>query len=194
MRVPLVGGVPQQILEAGGVWNYQCARLPATLCIYSPTDANVQRFFAFDPDTGARHEITSARVDAGPERPNWSLSPDGSRLATSALRTDGDAAVQVLSFSDGSRTTILLKGWPRTGGIDWASDGKSLWIAASKSRANGPRNCSLLNVPVGGATRVMFEDDGLCFLAGIPSPDGRHLALEGVRPDSSNVWLLEMSD
>ena len=40
----------------------------------------------------------------------------------------------------------------------------------------------------------MFEDDSLCFLAGIPSSDGRHLALEGVRPDSSNVWLLEVSD
>ena len=191
MRVSLVGGVPQPILEASGIWNYQCAHLPVSLCIYSPTDANVQRFFAFDPNTGASHEITSARVGADPERPNWSLSPDGSRLATSILRSDGDAAIRVLWLSDGSQTTITLKGWPQMAGIDWASDGKSLWVAASRSRANGPRNCSLLNVPIGGTTRVMFEDDALCFLAGIPSPDGRHLALEGVRPDSSNVWLLE---
>ena len=191
MRVPLTGGVPQRILEAIGIWNYQCAQLPATLCIYSPTDAHVQKFFAFDPATGASHEITSAQVSAEPERPNWSLSPDGSRLATRVQRADSDAGIRVLSLSDGSQATIPLPGWPRMGGIDWASDGQSLWIAASSSRANGPRNCALLNLSTSGAIRVVFQDDSLCFLAGIPSPDGRQLALEGVRPDSSNVWLLE---
>ena len=31
-------------------------------------------------------------------------------------------------------------------------------------------------------------------LVNLPIADYRHLALDGVRPDSSNVWLLEMSD
>jgi len=191
MHVPLAGGVPQPILEAPGIWNYQCARLPARLCIYSPTDANVQKFFAFDPNTGLSHEITSARMSADPERPNWSLSPDGSILASRVLRSDSDAAVRLLSLNGRSQTMIPLPGWPRMAGIDWASDGKSLWIAASDSRTGGPRNCALLNVSTHGAIRVMVQDENLCLLAGIPSPDGRHLALEGVRPDSSNVWLLE---
>jgi DNA-binding winged helix-turn-helix (wHTH) protein/Tol biopolymer transport system component len=191
MRVPLAGGVPQRIVEARGIWNYQCAQLPATLCIYSPTDANVQRFFAFDTNTGESHEIPSAQVSADPARPNWSLAPDGCCLATQVLRANGDAAIRVLSLSDGSQKLIPLPGWPSTIGHDWASDGKSLWVAATSSRANGPRDCALLNVGKTGAIRVMFQDDGICFLAGIPSPDGRHLALEGMRPESSNVWLLE---
>ena len=164
---------------------------PARLCIYSPTNANVQRFFAFDPNTGLSHEITPARMSANPERPNWSLSPDGSILVTRVLRSDSDAAVRLLSLNDRSQTMIPLPGWPLMAGIDWACDGKSLWIAASNSRTSGPRNCALLNVSTDGAIRVTVQDDDLCLLAGIPSPDDRHLALEGVRPDSSNVCLLE---
>jgi len=130
-------------------------------------------------------------MSANPERPNWSLSPDGSILVTRVLRSDSDAAVRLLSLNDRSQTMIPLPGWPLMAGIDWACDGKSLWIAASNSRTSGPRNCALLNVSTDGAIRVTVQDDDLCLLAGIPSPDDRHLALEGVRPDSSNVCLLE---
>jgi len=111
--------------------------------------------------------------------------------ATSFLRADQDAAIRVLSLTNGSRTILSLPGWPRFGGLDWAADGKSLWVAASYSRSGGPNICALLNVALNGKVKVMTDYRDVCFLAGIPSPDGRYLALEGSRPDSSNVWLLE---
>jgi hypothetical protein len=37
----------------------------------------------------------------------------------------------------------------------------------------------------------MASVSDVCFLVGIPSPDGRYLALEGTKADASNVWLLE---
>jgi len=189
MRVPLSGGVPQEILQAPGIWNYQCAEPPAMLCLYSPTEANEQRFFAFDIGTGASHEMEYLRVP-GP-RPNWSLSPDGEHLAMQMLRPEEDAAIRIWKLSSASSRTIPLAGWPETVGIDWAPDGKSLWIAGKRSRAPGPRDCALLQVYVDGKIKVRFEDQSLCFLAGIPSPDGHHLALPVTLPNSSNVWLME---
>ena len=53
MRVPLSGGTPQVVLEGPWIWNQQCARLPSTLCVYTPSEPNQQRFLSFDPVTGA---------------------------------------------------------------------------------------------------------------------------------------------
>ena len=191
MRVPLAGGTPQLVLEAHGIWNHQCARAPATLCIYSPTEPNQQRFFDFDPMTGASNEIAAARVAAGSARPNWSLSPDGNFLATQILSPTQDAAIRILSLDDGSKTILPLQGWPVFSSLDWAADGKSLWVGALNARSGGPETCRLINVERTGKIRLMTDKGDVCFLAGIPSPDGSHLALEGVKGGSSNVWVLE---
>ena len=191
MRVPLAGGMPQLVLEAHGIWNHQCARVPATLCLYSPGEPNQQRFFAFDPMTGASHEVAAARVNAGSGRPNWSLSPDGNYLATQILSPTQDAAIRILSLNDGSKTILPLQGWPVFSSLDWAADGKSLWVGALNARSGGAETCRMINVERTGKIRVMTDKGDVCFLAGIPSPDGRHLALEGVKGGDSNVWLLE---
>jgi DNA-binding winged helix-turn-helix (wHTH) protein/Tol biopolymer transport system component len=190
-RMPLNGGPSQVVMQAPGIWNHQCARMPAMLCIYTPNEPNQQRFFAFDPVTGASKELPLAKVSTDPEKPNWNLSPDGNYLATTIARSERDAAVRILSLVDGSYTVLALPGWPRLGGLDWAADGKSLWVAASNSRSGGPETCALLNVARNGKIRVMTDYGTVCYVAGIPSPDGRYLALEGERADSSNVWLLE---
>jgi DNA-binding winged helix-turn-helix (wHTH) protein/Tol biopolymer transport system component len=194
MRVPLAGGPSQVVLEAQGIWNEQCARLPATLCIFSPGGSNQQRFFSFDPVTGAGTELVSARINKDVGFPNWSLSPDGKYLATRILRPSQDAAIRILSIADGSESTIEVKGWSQLVGIDWAADDKSLWAAGvnrKRSGFGGPATCSLLGIDLDGNARAMARVSDVCFLAGIPSPDGRYIALEGAKADSSNVWLLK---
>jgi hypothetical protein len=141
--------------------------------------------------TGASKELALAKVSTDPEQPNWNLSPDGNYLALTIVRPEQDAAVRILSLVEGSDTVLPLPGWPRLGGIDWAADGKSLWVAASNSRFGGPETCALLNVARNGKIRVMTDFGDICYLAGIPSPDGTYVALEGQRADSSNVWLVE---
>ena len=194
MRMPLAGGPPQIVLEAPGIWNHQCARLPATLCIYSPGETTRQSFFSFDPMTGASTELVSARINKEVEFPNWSLSPDGKYLATRILRPNQDAAIRILSIADGSERTIAVKGWSQLIGIDWAADGKSLWspgVNPGRSGFGGPTTCSLLGIDLDGNAKVMASMSDVCFLAGIPSPNGRYLALEGEKAPSSNVWLIE---
>jgi hypothetical protein len=195
MRMPLAGGPPQLVLEAPGIWNHQCARFPATLCIFSPTGTTQQSFFSFDPATGASAELVSARIDKKDvEFPNWNLSPDGKYLATRILRPNQNAAIRVLSIVDGSERTIEVAGWSQLIGIDWASDGKSFWspgVNPRRSGFGGTATCSLLGIDLKGNARVVASMSDVCFLAGIPSPDGRYLALEGVKADRSNVWLLQ---
>jgi Tol biopolymer transport system component/DNA-binding winged helix-turn-helix (wHTH) protein len=193
MRVPLAGGPSQFVLEAPGIWNQQCARLPSTLCIYSPREPDQQRFFSFDPVTGASAEILSASIK-GAERLNWSLSPDGKYLAMRILRINQDAAIRIFSIADGSERTIPVLGWPGVKGVDWAADGNSLWAGAitrNSSSFEGPDTCPLLRIDLDGKIRSLIEKGDVCFWAAIPSPDGHRLALEGAKPDSSNVWLLE---
>ena len=62
MRVPLAGGPSHLLLEAPSILNQQCARLPATLCIYSQHNPKQMRFFAFDSVTGSKAEIVAARI------------------------------------------------------------------------------------------------------------------------------------
>jgi WD40 repeat protein len=194
MRMPLAGGPSQLVLAAPGIWNHQCARLPATMCIFSPSEPNQQKFYAFDPVTGANAEIMSARIDKDTEFPNWTLSPDGKYLATRILRPNRDAAIRILSIADGSARTVPVQGWSSLIGIDWAADGKNFWSAGvnqNRSPFGRSQTCSVLGIDLDGKTRTMVSLGDVCFLAAIPSPDGRHLALEGEKDPISNVWLLE---
>jgi len=152
-------------------------------------------FFSFDPGTGASTELVSAsRIDKDADVPNWALSPDGKYLARSILKPNQDAAIRILSIVDGSDRTVEVKGWSRLIGIYWSADGKNLWaggVNPMRAGFGGSGNCPLLEIGLDGNTRVMASVSDVCFYVGIPSPDGRYLAVEGAKADSSNVWLME---
>jgi Tol biopolymer transport system component len=49
MRLPVTGGLPQLVLQDVALGNYQCARLPSTLCISSKFEKDGVILFSFDP-------------------------------------------------------------------------------------------------------------------------------------------------
>jgi hypothetical protein len=190
MRVLLTGGPPQLVTESPGIWNYQCARLPSTLCVYTAQETNHQRFFEFDALTGQTTELTLAAVKEG--WVNWNISPDGKSLAIVKLGPQQKSIIQIVSLGDGSERVIPLPDWEEIGSIDWAPDGKSVWISAVRQRrpAFGTYSAqSILNVDLNGKVTESPDTDGVWFAA-IPSPDGLHLALPGAT-ENSNVWPLE---
>lgn len=195
MRMPLAGGPPQLVLEAPGIWNQECARFPATLCIFSPGGMNQQLFFSFDPATGANTELKSASgIDKDSDLPNWELSPDGKYLARSILKPNQDAQIRIFSIADGSDSTVEVKGWPDLIGIYWSADGKKLWAGAVDPKHagfGGAKTCPLLEIGLDRNVRVMASLSDVCFYVGLPSPDGRYLAIEGAKADTSNVWLVQ---
>jgi len=193
MRLPLAGGPAQFVLEAPWILNQQCARLPSTLCIYTPQDPRQMRFFTFDPVKGLGAEIVAARIEDSGGYNSWSLSPDGRYLASAKLGLKGVPEIRIYSIADSSKKTIAVPHKVGVGGVDWAADSKSVWVSVVRSngsRFGGYGARAILNVDLNGKITENLESDSLWFDCAIPSPDGRRVALLGENINS-NVWLLE---
>jgi Tol biopolymer transport system component/DNA-binding winged helix-turn-helix (wHTH) protein len=188
MRVPLAGGPPEFVLDAPGISNHQCARLPATLCIFSEVGETEERFFSFDPVKGQPQELVRARTQSSSYYDfNWSLSPDGRTLAMAKKSAaQGDPTVRLLSLTDYTEKYARVPGWSGICCFDWAADGKSLWVSVFTNA--GKR--ALLNVDPRGSVKPVLEEDKMMLGWAIPSPDGRRLAIWEAS-GSSNVWMLE---
>jgi len=195
MRVSLAGGPPQSILRLNGVGNIQCARLPATLCIYDVRVQSQMSFFRFDPANGKSEEFPQLRIQDAPSYIyNWTLSPDGKTLATAKREGasmwdysgQGNPSITFHSTADGSQRTVTVQPWAGISSIDWAADGRSVWAAVYNN--TGTR--ALINVDLQGRTTTVLEDTKMTIGWAIPAPDGRHLALWKAG-GSSNVWMLE---
>ena len=85
-----------------------------------------------------------------------------------------------------SRDTCQL--WFRgdVSGLDWAPDGKGFYVGSSTLQAR-----TLLYVDLNGNAWVLWQYKGEGGeIWGVPSPDGRYLAILG-EAVNSNVWMLE---
>jgi len=185
MRVPLAGGAPQQVLQTNWITNQQCARAPATLCLYNVVANGTFKLFSFDPMKGSGAQIFEIK-DEIPQLYNWGLSPDGTMLAISKGKEGGvEPRIRLLPLNGGQERTITLRGWPGVSSLDWAADSKSIWAASSGDDEN-----SLLNIDLQGNARVVWRPKKKNVYWAIPSRDGRYLALH-VGSSSANVWMLE---
>jgi Tol biopolymer transport system component len=194
MRVPAVGGVPHSVLKSH-IFGYACAKSPAKLCVIGERtpDGKQLIFTAFDPLEGRGRELS--RFDIDPEAGyQWDLSPDGLHIAICRRLV---ARIQILSLSGQKLREISIKGWNGLQNVNWAADGKRLFVSTSI-----PDGAVLLQVDLHGNTNVIWEQRGspAPFTAipfggpsmpwGVPSPDGRHLAIY-CWSLSSNIWMIE---
>jgi len=179
MSKPLAGGPPRLVLRENGISNYQCARAPSQLCIFSRLMGSDHILASFDPEKGPGREIT--RIPSGGS--HWSLSPDGSRLA---LVLDPHR-IRFLSPDTGAAHDVSLNDWP-VFNVDWSADGATLFI----------RSITPAGVPVilalNGARKAEVVIEGRVdsnFTFFIQSPDGRHGILEIPTPGDNNAWMVE---
>jgi Tol biopolymer transport system component/DNA-binding winged helix-turn-helix (wHTH) protein len=188
VRISLAGGPPHTVLTAARLNNQQCARSPATTCIFTVIEPGVERFFTFDPEKGAGQEIPKAAVKSLNKFAfNWSLSPDGQMLAMTGKSEDQkEPAIRLFLLQDETERAIAVPGWAGISSVDWAIDSKSIWMTGYTS--SGTK--TLVNVSVTGRIRPMLEEKKMTMGWAIPSPDGKHLALWKAS-GSSNVWMLE---
>jgi DNA-binding winged helix-turn-helix (wHTH) protein/Tol biopolymer transport system component len=179
MSKPLAGGPPRLVLQENGITNYQCARAPSQLCIFSKLVGHDHILVSFDLEHGAGREVT--RIPNGLS--HWSLSPDGSRLA---LVLDPHR-IRFLSLDTGAAHDVSLNDWP-VSNLDWSSDGARVFIR-SLTPAGVP---VILALNGAGKAEVVLEgqvDSHFAFF--IQSPDGRHGILEMPTPGDNNAWMVE---
>jgi DNA-binding winged helix-turn-helix (wHTH) protein/Tol biopolymer transport system component len=179
MRKSLAGGPPQLVLQEKGIFNFQCARAPSQLCIFSKLVGTNQIFVSFDIEHGAGREIT--RKPGSPT--NWTLSPNGTKLAIFLDRH----RIRFLSLDTGVARDVSIDDWPIDNG-DWSADGKSVFIQSVTSK-NTP---VILDVnEVGKAEAVLEGDANTSFWWMIQSPDGRYGILGAEVPGDNNAWMVE---
>jgi Tol biopolymer transport system component len=185
MRIPAGGGVPQFVMETLNSTSIRCSRTPSTLCIIAEVSQDQKQLVitGFDPVRGRGKILRTIDNDVSLDS-RVRLSPDGSVLAMTR-NVDPEVRIRLLSLAGAADREITLKGWPDGGGINWSPDGKGFYYGSSS--AGG---CTLLYVDLKGNARVLWQKKGSYQTWGIPSPDGRHLAILG-GVVSSNAWMLE---
>ncbi len=188
MRIPVNGGVPQFVTEAAKGLDDQCARALASLCVALEESQDDKHLMisAFDPLKGTGKVLRTIEKDPGVHFFGSGLSPDGSTFAISRSYEAG-IYIRLLSLSGGPDREITVKGWSNLpwAGLNWSADGNGLY-AGSVS----PQATTLLYVDLKGNARVLWQYRGAGAIWGIPSPDGRYLAIEG-RVFNSSAWMLE---
>ncbi|HXJ14142.1 MAG TPA: hypothetical protein VNH19_17845, partial [Candidatus Limnocylindrales bacterium] len=109
MRVPLSGGVPQEIFKTSGYMAHDCGRFPETLCVLAERTEREIVFRAFDPVQGKGRELT--RIPVSPsEGYDLAVSPDGSRIAVTK-NFDPTGRIRIISSTGKPERDVVVKGW-----------------------------------------------------------------------------------
>jgi serine/threonine protein kinase/Tol biopolymer transport system component len=205
LRVPINGGRPEQILRASFYDSPQsrtapgCAKAPASLCAIAERSSDGKQiiFTAFDTLEGRGREITRVDVEPTGRGYVWDLSPDGTRVALLQFfgeqsgQSPAGKQIRVIPLNRQPSQEIVVKGWDNLQSVDWAADGKALFVAVATREGS-----ALLHVDLHGNAHVLWERKGgvepWFALApwAVPSPDGRHLAIYDWQ-QSANMWMME---
>jgi len=151
-------------------------------------DQKQEVVWSFDPIRGRGHELFRISHDANTPLHGMltfgaALSPDGSRFGI--LKTDPhEGHIRLLSLSGKVEREIEVKGWTNLTTLEWAADGKSLFLSYS-----GPLGAALLRVDLNGRVQPLWDvrGDGTWALA---SPNGQYLAIAKQTVDR-NAWMVE---
>jgi len=188
MRVPVSGGAPEMVLEGKAIKGLNCSSYPASLCLLSEEtpDRKQCTFAAFDPMKGRGREVARINLRQPVHRCFWDLARDGSRLAFTQELPGSERRILVLPLSGGAAHEVVIRRDIQVTSLSWAIEGKGFFVGGSTSDAK------LLYVNMDGATDVVWKGATLFGYgpAGIPSPDGHHLAIQ-VWTIGANIWLLE---
>jgi len=183
-RVPLAGGPTESVMEEQGLYVFRCTRPPFNRCIAGVLRPKELVIYSLDPIKGKGPELVRIPVNADVEQPNLDLSPDGKSIAFISLNMFA-GKIRVISLLDGSQRDVDVKGWNSLNHINWAADGKGWYVSSELALAS-----TLLYVDLSGHATILLREPGFFTeIWGIPSPDGRHLALLRLN-SGNNAWML----
>ena len=185
MEQPLSGGEPREILKGAMITNFQCAFLPSRTCLVSDAPSPSELIiYQFDEQTGEKKELLHLQENESSYF-NWTLSRNGSYLATARISGGrGPTLVHIREIATGRDFDLPLPQGVGAQYIDWAADSASLWICTVSGDAQ-----ALIRMDLAGRITSSFDSKQPDLGYGIPSPDGKHLAILQGSP-RVNAWLL----
>jgi Tol biopolymer transport system component len=183
MRVPIDGGTPEAILTSSQAGALLCARPLSNVCAIAERSESRKQIVvtSIDPVRGRGLELARFNIDAVNE---WAcdISPDGTRLAAI---TGAEDPIRILDLS--KRMTVLIPSEQlhEKQEVSWAADGHSLFVT------HGVKGGSeLVHLDFQGQFQSLWKNSGGYPPRGLPSPDGRQLAIRS-SSESSNMWMME---
>lgn len=182
MAIPIQGGAPHQVLTSNTYGRPRCVFAPANLCAIAEQseDGKPLIFTAFDA-LGRGAVIATFETEPAASY-MWSLSPDATRIAILNHRDD---RIHIVSLNGKAPREVTIKHGLRAAGVYWAADGKG-WFTVTRNQAG----IVLLYVDLEGEPHPLWDLKGDTIAYGLPSPDGRHLAIVATARNN-NVWLME---
>jgi len=188
MRIPISGGTPQLILTSS-IIDYRCARAPAMMCAFDETSSDGKRlvFTGFDPVSGSTWKLPPFDIEPNAAY-TWDLSPDGTRIAITRI---GSHSIQLITLNGSQQSEIAWSGSSGIGhwsGFDWSSDGTGIFM--THQSPFGSFVTSLYFIALDGKVHLLWNPKSYLGTFGVPSPDGRRIALHAEEIDS-NMWAVE---
>jgi DNA-binding winged helix-turn-helix (wHTH) protein/Tol biopolymer transport system component len=180
MRMPVAGGLPEQVLElpAAANFEYRCP-LKTGSCVLSEEQGRELLFYLLDPVRGKGSRLLGKTDRWAPRLLSWAwdVSPDGSRLAVV------ESADKILTLADGAWHEIPIEARWAVEYIAWAADGEGFFATAT--------SLDLLHITTTGKVHVLIRNDRAQWLAEpAPSPDGKYLGFQAQTFDF-NAWMIE---
>ena len=185
MEQPLAGGEARKILEGAMISNFQCAFLPSRVCLVSDTPAPcLLVIYQFDEQTGAKKELVRAQENDCFYF-NWTLSRDGKYLAIARISGGrGPTVIHIREIASGRTFDLPLPAGVGAQYLDWAADSSSLWMCTVSGD-----DMRMVRMDLTGKITSSFDPKQPDLGYGIPSPDGKHLAILQGSP-RANAWLI----
>ena len=186
-RIPLVGGAPEKILQLSRHANVSCARSPSNICVIAVQSEDRKQMIVslFDPVKSRGLELARFDFDrelAVLEVPTCVISPDGNRLA---IARSPESPIEIRSLHGRLIHTIPSQSVGKLLDLRWSADQNGFFVTRKAPGGN-----ELLHLDFQGNVTSLRKCVGGETCSGLPSPDGRHLAMDD-RNQSNNMWMME---
>jgi hypothetical protein len=187
LRIPLAGGAPETILQVERHANVSCARPPSNTCVIAQQSEDRKQMVVamFDPVKGRGPELVRFDFDRELDVfdvPTCVISPDGARLA---IARSPESPIEIRALHGQLMRTIPSQSGGKLISLVWSVDQKGFFITK-----RAPGGSELLHLDLQGNLSSLQKCIGTESCFGIPSPDGRHLAIID-RNQSNNMWMME---
>jgi len=190
LRIPLAGGKPETILQLSRHGSVSCARPPSNTCVLAEQSEDRKQMIVsiLDPIKGRGSELVRFDFDrelAVLELPTCVISPDGTRLA---IARSPESPLEIRSLRGQLISKIPYQSVGEWIWLNWSADQKGFFVTRKGQSGNEllyldfQGKASSLRKCVGGSLGGGCE--------GLPSPDGRHLAIVDI-DQSNNIWMME---
>jgi Tol biopolymer transport system component/DNA-binding winged helix-turn-helix (wHTH) protein len=183
-RIPVLGGVPEQILSRVGRF-YSLSPDDKQIAFFRADDVSSALVIANLDGSGERTVITRPAADQfSTNAPSW--SPDGSLLAVAAVTEHQQEEFFIVQVGDGQMRRLTSFNWRDIVNLVWQRDGGGL-IAVAKESGAVWNQLWQISYPTGEVRRISRDVDTYGSALSLSTDSNLLLALQ--ERVLSNIWV-----